>query len=133
MNFNLAPLSARRDIAILGCIHRAAKLQGPPSLWKFFRRNTVQTASATRRGHRHSLQLIEWPAGRNLELMRRSAFGMIRVYNLLPQEIVVKTHVKFFQFALTEMLRDHVNGGDENWQRLFSPRVQLFQDHPLQT
>ena len=34
MNFNLAPLSARRDIAVLECIYRAALQQGPPPLWK---------------------------------------------------------------------------------------------------
>ena len=90
MNFNLAPLSARRDFAMFGCIRRAAKLQGPPSLWKFFCRNAVRIASATRRGQRYSLQLIEWPAGRNLELMRRSALGMIKVYNLLPLEVLEK-------------------------------------------
>ena len=131
MNFNLAPLGARRDIAMLGCIHRATKLHGPPLLWKFFRRNTGQIAPAARRGQLHSLQLIEWPAGRNLELMRRSALGMIKVHNLLPQEVVDKANVKSFQSALTQMLRDRVNGGDGNWQWLFSPRVQLFQDHPL--
>ena len=109
-----------------------AKLKGPPSLWKFFRRCTVQPASASRRSQRHNLQLVEWPAGRYLELLRRSALGMIRVYKLLPQEVVDKVDVKSFQFALTDMLRDHVHGGDENWQLLFSPRVQLFQDHPLQ-
>ena len=37
MHFNLAPLMVRRDIAILGVIHRAAMCAGPPQLWGFFR------------------------------------------------------------------------------------------------
>ena len=131
MVFNLAPLSARRDIAMLGCIHRAVLLQGPPALWKFFRRETVPRATSTRRGIRHSFQLIEWQPGRDLEVMRRSALGMIRVYNMLPQEVVEKAEVKAFQSALTQLLRDRVNGGDDNWHRLFSPRHRLFQSHPL--
>ena len=49
------------------------------------------------------------------------------------KEIVKKAVVKSFQSALTGMLRDHVNGGDDNWQWLFSPRAQLFQNHPLQS
>ena len=30
MHFNLAPLSLRRDIAVLGVVHRAALGEGPP-------------------------------------------------------------------------------------------------------
>ena len=131
MNFNLAPLNARRDIGMLGCIHRAALQQGPPPLWKFFRRTMRPSAASMRRGSRHSFQIMEWPPGRNLEIMRRSALGMIRVYNLLPQEVVDKADVKSFQSALTQMLRDRVNGGDEQWRWLFSPRYELFQSHPL--
>ena len=36
MNFNLAPLSTRRDIAMLGVIHRAALREGPQQLLIFF-------------------------------------------------------------------------------------------------
>ena len=36
-HFNLAPLNVRRDISILGSIHRASLNLGPPLLWKFFR------------------------------------------------------------------------------------------------
>ena len=34
--FNLAPLRTRRDIAMLGIVHRAALRKGPPHLWRFF-------------------------------------------------------------------------------------------------
>jgi len=91
MLFNLAPLCVRRDIAMLGVIHRAVLLQGPAQLWKFFRRDVVRRREQ-RSFTRHSLQLIEWPPGRDLEIMRRSALGMIRVYNLLPQEAVAAAH-----------------------------------------
>ena len=63
--------------------------------------------------------------------MRRSAFGMIRIYNLLPQDVVEKIDVKSFQRALTQMVRDTLNGGDLNWRFLLSPRHQLFKTHPL--
>ena len=84
IHFNLAPLSARRDIAILGCIRRASLQQGPPGLWRFFCRNHIPHVSAARRHQRHSFQIAEWPRGRDLQVMRRSAIGMIRVYNILP-------------------------------------------------
>ena len=63
--------------------------------------------------------------------MRRSAFGMIRVYDLLPQDTVEKADVKSFQSALTQLVRDRLNGGDLEWRFLLSPRHQLFNTHPL--
>ena len=63
--------------------------------------------------------------------MRRSALGMIRVYNLLPQDAAEKTDVKAFQGALTQMLRDRLIGGDSNWRFVFSLMVELFQNNPL--
>ena len=120
LEYNLAPLCVRRDIAILGCIHRAAMHQGPPALWKFFRRAEVTRAYNTRQIQSHSLQIAEWTRGRTLEIMRRSAFGMIRVYNLLPQDTVEKADVKSFQSALTQLVRDRLNGGDLEWRFLLS-------------
>ena len=133
ISFNLAPLCARRGIAILGCIHRASLQQGPPGLWKFFCRNYIPHLSSARRRQRHSFQIAEWPSGRDLQIMRRSALGMIRVYNLLPQEAAEKTDVEAFQSALTQLLRDRLIAGDPNWRLVFSPRIQLFQYHPLAT
>ena len=63
--------------------------------------------------------------------MRRSAFGMIRVYNLLPQEIVSEQTVSVFQHSLTELVRDRVVAGDGRWRHLLCPRWPLFQHHPL--
>ncbi len=57
MNFNLAPLTVRRDVSMLGRIHRAALCQGPPSLWRFFRRDFV--SNITRNWRRHRFQLVE--------------------------------------------------------------------------
>ena len=79
VHFNLAPLNVRRDIAILGVIHRAVMKQGPPSLWRFFQ--LAHRPHIPSRQSRHSLQLVEWPRQRDLEVMRRSALGMINVLN----------------------------------------------------
>ena len=129
MHFNLAPLAVRRDIAMLGLVHRAALLQGPPVLWKFFRREVVHKRAS--RHTRHTFQLAEWPRGRDLQIFRRSAFGTIKVYNLLPQSVVEAEDVKTFQCRLTDMVRARLTGGDHGWRALFSPRVSLFQCHPL--
>ena len=131
MTFNLAPLCVRRGVAILGVIHTAALLDGPPSLWKFFRRDFGATRRVGRLPVRHSVQLIEWPPGRDLDVMRRSALGMIRVYNLLPEEAVAKCDLKSFQRTLTQLVRDRVVAGDTRWKELLSCRHRLLQHHPL--
>ena len=131
VHFNLAPLGVRRDIGILGVIHRAARCAGPPQLWKFFRRDSGTPSRGSRGRQRHSMHLVEWRSGRNLELMRRSALGMIRVYNLLPAGCVTNCDVSAFQTNLTQLIRDRLVGGDSRWKFVLSPRHALFQYHPL--
>ncbi len=131
MVFNLAPLQVRRDIAILGIIHRASLQQGPPQLWKFFRRSGDAESGRTRRELRHNRQVAEWPSSRNLDVMRRSALGSIRVYNLLPQDIVDQPSVKEFQRALTNLVQGRVVARDSRWKVVLSPRHPLFLYHPL--
>ena len=133
MHFNLAPLETRRDIAILGVIHRAAMREGPPQLWKFFCLACPDNvpARSSRHFRPHSMRLAEWPPERNLDVARRSALGMIRVYNLLPHECVLHKTLSEFQRALSGLVRDRVVAGDHRWRHLLSPRPKLFQYHPL--
>ena len=131
MRFNMLPLCVRRDVSILGVIHRAVLRSGPPKLSKFFRLDLSATHRQRRGVQRHAMQLVEWPCGNNLEIMRRSAFGMIRVYNLLPAESVQKHDLKSFQRSLTDLVRDRVTAGDHLWKALLSCRHPIFQYHPL--
>ena len=48
MHFHLAPLGARRDMALLGIIHRAALRKGPPQLHQFFMRARAFTVILVR-------------------------------------------------------------------------------------
>ena len=62
IHFNLVPLSARRDIAMLGLIHPAAIGQGPAQLMRFFHLNCqVKTCNVKTRWQesRHSAELHE--------------------------------------------------------------------------
>ena len=64
MDFNLAPLSMRRDIALLGILHRAALGEGPPQFREYFRRKEG------------SLRLVDPLENKTLSpLMRRSRPG----------------------------------------------------------
>ena len=67
---------------------------------------------------------------RFLEVLRRSAFGLIAIYNMLPQTIVDEETVCGFQRCLQEMAKQEVAAGNDAWSNLFSPRIALYR-HPL--
>ena len=62
LEFNLAPLPTRRDMAMLGVIHRASLGKGPQQFGAFFKpAEAKKEHPATRRQERrHSRQLQEW-------------------------------------------------------------------------
>ena len=51
----------------------------------------------------------------------RSLFGLVRVYNLLPQSVVDATSVQSFQRVLQKGLLRAASTGVVRWQYLFSP------------
>jgi hypothetical protein len=113
MEFNLAPLSMRRDIAMLGMIHRAALGQGPPQLRQFFRRRPG------------SLMLADPNDGTTRHpLIKRSAWGLLPVYNRLGSGAHSIASVKDFQFFLQERVKTLVRSGlvDAAWACSYSPR-----------
>ena len=132
MVFNLAPLAARRDIAMLGVIHRMVLGKGPAHFKRFFQlAETRRHSYFTRRSaQNHPKQLEDPRKGAFPELLRRSALGLIAVYNLLPAELVAEKTVKDFQTKLQQVLRERAAEGCENWQQTYSPRVPLWK-HPL--
>ena len=78
MEFRLAPLETRRDMAMLGLVHRAALRKGPPQFWQYFCADETNSIVRTRLGkRRHTKQLTETRKGRFLELVRRSALGLV--------------------------------------------------------
>ena len=128
--FNLAPLRARRDIAMLAVIHRAVLRLGPPVFQQFVVRSS-EDLRRTARVRRHSRQLLEYrDSGRKLNVMRRSFLGLISVYNLLPEHVVSTACVCDFQAELQDMLKVIAVTGHPQWQYLFSPRLE-FAHHPL--
>ena len=130
MEFRLAPLAARRDMAMLGLLHRAALKLGPPQFWEFFRLAEGKTGKTRLAGKRHPRQLVETRKNKFLEVVRRSALGLVAVYNLLPAWVVLPKTVKEFQKNLSILLRQRATADCEDWVYTFSPRVPLWR-HPL--
>ena len=130
--FNLAPLRTRRDIAMLGLIHRSVLGLGPDQFRTFFKRDSTCSGArvSTRfRVRRHDRQLTDPRGPRFTEQLRRSALGLIACYNLLPQGVVDSVSVSLFQSQLQAMVRDRAQHCSD-WPDLFSPRTAMYQ-HPL--
>ena len=128
---HLAPLSTRRDIAILGLVHRNVLGKGPTHFCKFFRADEKTREEG--RG-RHRMQLVEYSGGhwsyfmypnsRPADYVKHSMLGLTTVYNRLPRHVVEESsNVASFQTALQHMVLETANAGTHNWQTLFSPRI----------
>ena len=78
----------------------------------------------------HSRQLVSHRRGNFLQLVAHSALGLVDVYNLLPEYIVMATTVRMFQRRLQELVKVAVQEEVQDWANLFSPRKALF-NHEL--
>ena len=127
--FNLAPLKLRRGIGMLGLIHRTLLGRGPPHFQKFFFRADKVHAKRPR-FECHDHQLHEYRDGREIQVVDRSALGLVSVYNLLPPEIVEASSVKIFQTQLQNFIKDCAHRNSPAWQDMCSA-TPMMHNHPL--
>jgi len=116
--FHLAPLTTRRDIAMLGLIHRTAMGKGPAQFKEFFKRDP------------HTKALHDPRNDSNAPITRRSALGLVAIYNLLPHSIRGSKTVSAFQRSLQECVVKFALAGYPQWAEVFSPRIPLV-SHPI--
>ena len=94
--FRISPLTTRRDITILGIIHRAAIGEDPRQLKESFQTDMRPPGRCTR--HRHSRHVFDHFAECSCpDYLLRSAFGAVDIYNSLPQLVVNSHSVQTFQ------------------------------------
>ena len=92
-------------------MHRAVLGKGPPHFRKWFLPSTKQGHGVSTRlqENLHNKQLHDWLKTRDTELLRRTALGLVRVYNDLPQEAVdlkiTKDFLKWLQNELKTVVR----------------------------
>ena len=125
VHFRLAPLQTRRDIAMLGLLHRQALGRGPAQLGEIVRLQTMEKRRFTRlHAGRHGLQLESYCNGHHTDYMRRSLLGAIEVYNLLPGWVIDNScKVSTFQKRLQELVLSRAMAGCEDWDLTLSPRM----------
>ena len=75
---------------------------------------------------RHNKQLKEQTI--NTDILRHSLFGLVYIYNLLPQSIIDLRSVRQFQSVLQRALRLAASQRLPSWEYLFSPRLRPVRD-----
>ena len=120
LHFGLAPLQTRRDIAMLGFLHRAALRKGPVHFHGMF--PFAEERRVPARFARHALQLKDIVGPKYLEITCRSAFGLVSTYNALPRELVDNAGtVPLFQKKLQDMVKDRASRRQSGWQSSLGP------------
>ena len=119
VHFHLAPLCTRRDIAMLGMIHRTVLGKGAQQFADFFQRDP-----------NNGPKLLDPRQISRSPLIKRSALGLVAVYNLLPHQVVSAKSVSAFQKGLQELVTYFSTNGHPQWSEVLSPRLPLA-SHPL--
>ena len=120
--YNLAPLCFRRDVAMLGFLHKVNLPDAHSDILALFPRR----ASRTGPGHNKQLWNImnmHSECTFQPELARRSVFQLVHVYNSLPQSIVNCQSISDFQHELTVVARHKLSLHHENWRTFLSART----------
>ena len=117
-DYNLAPLCTRRDISMMGLLHRVTLGDAPVQFRSFI---YPAKPGAQNRGwaytfERHGKQLHDPIDGTASRMMERSVLGLIYSYNALPAQVVKYTSTKTFQCCLQKGVRACARAGSPNWQ-----------------
>ena len=123
---NFAPLELRRDIAILGFIHKRVLGECHPAIM------TLLPFSSHEIAWRHTKQLETHLDSciASHALYWRSLFGLIHVFNRLPDHVVASSTVHVFQARLTEAAKKRCSSDDPQWRRSFRNCEQLWYSLP---
>ncbi len=121
LDHNFAPLTLRRDIGMLGFLHKRVIGLAHPSIEALSPRYN-DIFSIPRRGHNKQLynnfREIHFQHG----LYSRSIFSQVDVYNNLPQHAIDCTSVAAFQGFLTHIARTKCQANDAKWCYAFNTR-----------
>ena len=118
----LAPLQSRRDMAMLGLLHRIIMGWAPACLRKFISLADVPSFPRSYRAVnlRHNRQINDVSNGSESRLFNRSIFGLVYAYNLLPQVVVESRNVHIFQRHLQRFLKHAASDNIHDWPFLFT-------------
>ena len=115
LHFNFAPTYLRRDIGILGFIHKRVLEKCHQKIYDFLPMREAD------QWDKHSkpidVNLNEIIARQNM--FHRSIFGSVLIYNRLSQNIIDEKSVATFQSKLTLIAKARCAAGDPTWKMSF--------------
>ena len=95
---------------MLGVLHRACKRRGPKQLQKLFKRSEGDS-------------LEEPDLSGAVRILKRSAFGLVPVYNELPGELRALREVRAFQAAVQNLVKEWAAADRPSWKSCLCPRA----------
>ena len=121
--YNFAPPKFRRDIGVLGFLHKRVLGKNHPDIQRLLPFHFDVFGSLRPGEHDKQLYGHILDVQQQHSLHSRSIFGMVYVYNRLPQNVVNCKTVSTFQRHLTLEAREKCQDGNENWIHSFSCRL----------
>ena len=121
---NFAPPSLRRNIGIFGLLQKRVLGKAHPIFQELLPYHRDVFGSLRQNEHSKQLYCHTLDVNGQYMLHRRSIFGMVPVYNRLPQSFVDCHTVSCFQKQLTMKARAACEHGDPNWKFLFSVKFE---------
>ena len=122
-DYNLAPLHVRRCISTLGMLHKLSLGTGSCHIAELFPQEPKRVCGFSTRQlvARHDKQILDRVGGSSTDAFRRSAFGLVRVFNFLPAKIVDIVNTSLFQSKLQKAVtRYSYLTTTRQWQFLLS-------------
>ena len=120
INHAFAPPSLRRNIGILGLLHKRVLGKCHPSFDRLLPWWNSKFSNPRGRGHNKQLYGHWVEISHHQAIFHRSIFGMVDVYNDLPQGVVDSSSVSAFQSSLTHVVRTRCQLRGADWASLFS-------------
>ena len=136
LEFNLAPLSSRRDIDMLGLLHRVILNDAPVQFSKYIYRSSNVQAHVRGWAHRvdrHSHQLHDPLLTPSLKIVERPIFKLIHPYNRLPQSIVDCKSTKNFKTRLQKTLKECTISRHPKWEDSLSKGIYTHSVHTFRS
>ena len=111
----------RRDIAMLGLLYKVSRGGAPKQIQKLF---SLQPYNLGNFGLapfvlRHRFQIHDPVEVSHPVIIRRSFFGLIRVFNQLRPDFVESKNVQIFQRSLQKLAVSAAKTEKEGWQLMF--------------
>ncbi len=120
LQYKLPPLELRRDIAVLGLLHKIQLGDVHPDFHGLFPREDAPRAPTRHNARRHGRQFREISG--NSYYFNQSVFSAVKIYNVLPAYAVYAETVQTFQSLLTKDAKIACQSGRVGWARMYNNR-----------